>query len=155
MYCISLCVFIFYLDLIVVLWLSQIGLYEYEGCSVMTSVIQHPYGESDTDKVDSEYSQGMDGYVGYIGPIGCKEGTDCASSNILSNTVISLEDESSVYSNSTPFFMEGVNLPNTEDLKSQNVGSSWIKLNGEEYPTSFITLMRTNQDVGDQVCRDQ
>ena len=33
----------------------------------MTSVIQHPYGESDTDKVDSEYSQGLDGYVGYIG----------------------------------------------------------------------------------------
>jgi len=57
----------FHFDLIFVLWLSQIGLYEYEGCSVMTSVIQHPYGESDTDKVDSEYSQGMDGYVGYIG----------------------------------------------------------------------------------------
>ena len=67
MHRISLCVSFFYLDLIVVLWLSQIGLYEYEGCSVMTSVIQHPYGESDTDKVDSEYSQGMDGYVGYIG----------------------------------------------------------------------------------------
>ncbi len=33
----------------------------------MTTVIQHPYGESDQDMVESEYSQGSDGYLGYIG----------------------------------------------------------------------------------------
>ncbi|KAL7471174.1 hypothetical protein ACHAXS_011540, partial [Conticribra weissflogii] len=39
---------------------TGIGLYEYEGCTVMTTVIQHPYGESDQDMVESEYSQGSD-----------------------------------------------------------------------------------------------
>jgi hypothetical protein len=42
-------------------------MYEYEGCSVLTSVIQHPYGESDLDMVNSTLSEGPEGYVGYIG----------------------------------------------------------------------------------------
>jgi hypothetical protein len=117
----------------------------------MTSVIQHPYGESDTDMVDSMYSQGSDGYVGYIGPIGCKEGTSCTPSNVMSNQFVSIGDGSPIYSNSTPFFMEEVNLPHTQNLQSQNVGSSWVKLDGEEYSTSFVTLLRTNEQVGDEV----
>jgi hypothetical protein len=44
----------------------------------MTSVVQHPYLESDSDMINSTYSEGRDGYLGYIGPIGCKDGTTCS-----------------------------------------------------------------------------
>lgn len=43
-----------------------------EGCSVLTSVIQHPYGESDQNKVTDPESTGPEGVVGYLGPIGSK-----------------------------------------------------------------------------------
>ena len=51
----------------------------------MTSVIQHPYGESDQDMINSIYSQGDNGYLGYIGPIGCKEGSTCQASGAISH----------------------------------------------------------------------
>jgi hypothetical protein len=49
----------------------------------MTSVVQHPYLESDTHMINSTYSEGRDGYLGYIGPIGCKEGSTCGVDPVL------------------------------------------------------------------------
>ncbi|KAJ1480395.1 hypothetical protein T484DRAFT_1901167 [Baffinella frigidus] len=36
--------------------------------SYITAVVQHPYGESDTDKVTEAKATGLAGYVGYLGP---------------------------------------------------------------------------------------
>jgi hypothetical protein len=54
----------------------------------MTSVVQHPYLESDSDMINSTYSEGRDGYLGYIGPIGCKDGTTCSNEpELYSNNI--------------------------------------------------------------------
>ena len=117
----------------------------------MTSVIQHPYGESDSDKVDSPFSQGDNGYLGYIGPIGCKEGSTCQSSGAIShNEFIMIGDGNPIY-NSTHFSMHQVHIPRTEAMESENIGSSWVKIGDIKYNTGFVTILRTNDEVGDQV----
>ena len=117
----------------------------------MTSVIQHPYSTSDSDKVDSPYSQGAEGYLGCIGPIGCKEGSTCqSSSSTPHNEYIKIGDGKPVY-NSTHFSLQHVHVPRTEALESQNVGSSWVRIGDKEYTTSFVTLLRSHDEVGDQV----
>lgn len=37
--------------------------------SYMTAVVQHPYGESDQEKVTDTASSGSSGWIGYFGPI--------------------------------------------------------------------------------------
>ena len=45
-------------------WYPNIG-----GHSYITLVVQHPYGESDTEKVSDAESTGEAGWVGYMGPL--------------------------------------------------------------------------------------
>ena len=40
-----------------------------KGNAYITLVVQHPYGESDEDKVDEAGSTGKAGHVGYLGPL--------------------------------------------------------------------------------------
>jgi hypothetical protein len=56
-----------------------------------------------------------------------------------------------IYSNGTVFMMEQVNLPESELLKSRNVGSGWVKKDQEMYKTQFHTLIRSGDEVGDAV----
>lgn len=42
--------------------------YTYDGWAYMWVVIQHPYGESDLDKLGQAGNTGVGGYIGYIGP---------------------------------------------------------------------------------------
>jgi hypothetical protein len=117
----------------------------------MTAVIQHPYEETDPELVDSPFSQGDQGYLGYIGPIGCKEGSTCQASGAIShNEFIMIGDGKPLY-NSTHFSMQHVHVPRTEQLESQNVGSSWVKIGDRKYETSFVTILRSHDQVGTEV----
>jgi hypothetical protein len=117
----------------------------------MTSVIQHPYGESDQDMINSIYSQGDNGYLGYIGPIGCKEGSTCQASGAIShNEFIHIGDGNPNY-NSTHFSMHQVHIPRTQAMESENIGSSWVKIGDRKYNTGFVTILRTNDQVGTEV----
>ncbi len=60
-------------------------------------------------------------------------------------------DGSPEYPNSTSYFMEQVHLPHTKALQSANIGSSWVSSAGQKTGTGFITLIRSNDQVGDQV----
>lgn len=42
--------------------------YDLDGWSYLMLVIQHPYGESDNDKVKETGNTGEGAYVGYVGP---------------------------------------------------------------------------------------
>jgi hypothetical protein len=42
--------------------------YVYDGWAYAWAVIQHPYGETDLDKLGQGGNTGVGGYIGYIGP---------------------------------------------------------------------------------------
>ena len=77
----------------------------------MTSVVQHPYLESDQDMINSTYSDGRDGYLGYIGPIGCKDGTTCINDNTIGGTIVDVKytaDVTSADDYSHTFTLDGL-----------------------------------------------
>jgi len=88
----------------------------------MTSVIQHPYLESDQDMINSTYSDGRDGYLGYIGPIGCKDGTTCSN-------------EPEIYSNNIAGTLEDVKY--TADVTSADDYSHTFTLDGLMSGTAY------------------
>ena len=72
------------------------------------------------------------------------------NTEVTTNT--SLGEGTPIYPNSTAFMMQQVNLPDSQALQSANIASTWINKGGEIISnTGFITLIRTTDEVGNEV----
>jgi secreted PhoX family phosphatase len=105
------------------------------GHGYLMSVIQHPYGESDQDKLTDPADAAA--YVGYIGPFPAlgAEGPDSVSNNFGRQGMASLN------------FLD-VPVPTMDSEKRQVWGTPSVSVDGSGNAIGFHTLLRSGDQLG-------
>jgi len=101
------------------------------GWAYIMSVIQHPYGESDTDKLID--ASDASAYVGYIGPIPAMDDQVAPAAEV-----------------DPPIAFENIPVPVTDADKRKVGASSYAAIDGVRYPIDYYTLMRSGDDIAGQ-----
>ncbi len=99
------------------------------GWAYIMSVIQHPYGESDTDKLTDASDAAA--YVGYIGPIPAFGSAVDPAAMVV-----------------PPLQFESVPVPVSDADKRAVLASSVATVDGVEQPIGYNTLMRSGDQIG-------
>eukprot|EP00804_Cyclotella_cryptica_P027004 CCRYP_016667-RA/>CCRYP_016667-RA protein AED:0.00 eAED:0.00 QI:424/1/1/1/1/0.5/2/0/177 len=123
-------------------------------CNTKLDSIVNLYFEGSTSSVEKGFllSERASGHI--------NDSVSASSKNLFTRhlqdmevtTNTSVGQGTPIYPNSTSFMMDHVNLPDTEALKSANIASTWINMGGEIMSNiGFVTLIRTNDEIGDEV----
>jgi len=99
------------------------------GWAYIMSVIQHPYGESDSDKLVD--ASDANAYVGYIGPIPAMDEATQPAAMV------------------TPAIaFENIPVPVTDEEKREVVTSSYVNIDGVSSDIGYNTIFRSGDVVG-------
>jgi secreted PhoX family phosphatase len=99
------------------------------GWAYLMSVIQHPYGESDTDKLTDASDAAA--YVGYIGPIPAMQDAVAPADLVL-----------------PPVVFEDIPVPTSDAEKRAVVASSYAIVDGDSIDIDYNTIMRSGDLIG-------
>ncbi|WP_373501255.1 PhoX family phosphatase [Desulfococcus sp.] len=102
------------------------------GWAYLMSVIQHPYGESDTDKLTDASEAAA--YVGFIGPIPAMDEAVAPAAAVV-----------------PPLQFENIPVPVTDAEKRQVNASAHVVIDGKRSDIGFNTLMRSGDTIGGQM----
>jgi secreted PhoX family phosphatase len=99
------------------------------GWAYIMSVIQHPYGESDQNKLADASDAAA--YVGFIGPIPAMDKAAAPSAEAKA-----------------PLQFENIPFPSDDADKRKVRASSYVELNGQKHNIGYNTLFRSGDNIG-------